>query len=302
MEEPLNPVHLAFQHQAADRLPKGELWLGTRLFAPLGLKDDLQGHISLRKRLDMDILCLPVSVESDYHDVQGYRYFTPDHLVQAGKDAPGLFHAAILDGPFQRMVDQLGLMKVLLDWRRNRKGLNEIYAAEASRVNALADACLETDVHAIVIADDIAASNGPYLNPTESGALFFPFFERMVSRIHGRKKYAMLHSCGNFTAYVPQLVQCGFNAFAACQCEHLNLAALKTSYGQEITFMTGIPGDLIQAESITAAMKTSLKGLVKMLAETGGFILATSTGLYNPGHINRLTQIYQMADRLGRRK
>lgn len=43
-------------------------------------------------------------------------------------------------------------------------------------------------------------------------------------------------------------------------------------------------------------MKASLKSLIKTLATNGALILSTSTGLYNLGHINRLQEIYRMAD------
>ncbi len=295
MTTPNNLAHKAFQHQPADRIPKGELWLGTALLEQSGLKDDLEGHIAFRKNMHMDTLFLPISLDLDDNEIQGYRYFKPDQ-IQPACDTTDFFTGVVVDGPFQRMVDQLGLMTVLMDWRRNKKKLEQVYDAEKAKVIELIGTCLKSDMSAVVIADDIAAEQGPYLNPLEANELFLPFYQETAQRLRKAGKYPLLHSCGNFSAFIPELVSCGFSGFAACQCESLDLKHLKQRFGSEITFMTGIRGDLLLAKTITDDMKKSFEAQVKTLAKNGGFILSTSTGVYHRAHIKQLQEIYLTAD------
>ena len=66
-------------------------------------------------QLDHDMVCLSVSDTKDYKPDLGYRYFDCAHIKRAAAvyDRP-LF--AVVDGPFQTMVNQMGLMRVLTDW------------------------------------------------------------------------------------------------------------------------------------------------------------------------------------------
>ncbi|MBW1829356.1 MAG: hypothetical protein JRI74_08035 [Deltaproteobacteria bacterium] len=289
------PVEKIFRHQISDRIPRTELWLGTAILKKAGLEDDLNGHLALRKRLGMDLLFLPVSMDTPFNATLGYRYFTLDEVKEASETSD-LFFGVVMDGPFQRMVEKKGLITVLTDWMRNRQGIEECYQKEAAGVIELIQNCLDLNVGAVVIADDIAADKAAYLNPVESKELFMPFYSEAVTQIHERNAYALLHSCGNFSAYIPELINSGLDGLAACQSDCMDLLSLKKNYGSELVFMAGIEADLFHSNSLTRHMKQSLENLLKKLSQGGGFILCSSCGMYDVDFLSKLQEIYRLAD------
>ena len=78
-------VKKAFEHQSVDRLPRGEVWLGTDLLRKANLEDNLKGHLALIERLGQDILCLPISNDLSINKGLGYRYFNFKELEEASR-------------------------------------------------------------------------------------------------------------------------------------------------------------------------------------------------------------------------
>ena len=103
-----------FSHQEQDRIPRGELWLGKKLFQNNKLEDDLSGHIQLRKKLGMDLLFLPVSGHNTPSQDMDYRWFSLAEVKMA-VETSDLFVGVIIDGPFQRMVTRHGLTAILTE-------------------------------------------------------------------------------------------------------------------------------------------------------------------------------------------
>jgi uroporphyrinogen decarboxylase len=296
--KPLNHiVKKAFEHQTAAKIPKGELWLGTELFTKTGLEDNLPGHIKLVKRLGQDLMCLPIAESPSVNKVLGYSYFSPNDLHEATQ-LTDLFLIAIVDGPFQRMTEKHGLMKVLSGWMRERDNFLKQYKQEQSRVEHLLDQALKAQVDAVVIAEDLAAEKGPLINPAEIRKFFAPFYTGVVSKIHSGGLYALLHSCGQLTTLLPQFVESGFDGLAAIQHRTNNLAAIKEAYGAHLTIMAGIDGDLLEmAQTAPAAMK-QFKKLLRALRPHGGFILSSCTGLYSGNFYKKIEELYGIANDL----
>ncbi len=297
MDNSVDTIKKAFEHHATGRLPRGELWLGTDLLKSLNLEDDLQGHIALVRRLRQDLLCLPVSEEISVNKALGYRYFSLKEL----KEVTGvcdLFWVTIVDGPFQRLSQKMGLIKILTGWRRERREIENAYQKERADVQILIEQCLDLPVDAVVIADDLAGERSPFLNPDDIQDLFSPFYARAVSRIHKGDSYALFHSCGNITRLVPQLVSCGFDGLAAIQHQGNDLISLRKKYGSSLVLMAGIEAETLGAGKGSSSGLEEYRRLLRSLGPEGGFIISSSTGLYSAGFLERLEELYQIADEL----
>jgi hypothetical protein len=233
MERSIDIVKKAFEHRPAGRIPRGELWLGTDLLNKAGLEDSVEGHRSLIRRLGHDTLCLPLAAAGAVNKTLGYRYFSLKELEQAAR-MNDLFVMAIIDGPFQRLVEKTGLMSVLAGWRRECDEVAAAYERERAGVDMLIKQCLEQSVDAIVIADDVAGERSLFVAPEEMHGLFSPFYAEAVSEIHSAHAYALLHSCGNITMFISYLVSYGFDGLAAIQHRANDLFSLKEQYGSRL--------------------------------------------------------------------
>ena len=290
-------VKKAFEHRFTGRLPKGELWLGTDLLKKANLQDNLKGHLALIKCLGQDILCLPLSTEISMNKALGYRYFSLKEFKEASRMCD-LFLIALIDGPFQRLVEKKGLMHVLTGWKREKHEFAKAYEKERAEVDMLIKRCLELSVDAVTIADDVAGERSPFLAPDDIQGLFSPFYAQAVSEIHGGYSYAMFHSCGNITRLIPQLVSYGFDGLAALQHRANDLISIKEKYGSTLTLMAGIEAEILEAGKMSLSGLKEYERIVRSLSPGGGFIISSCSGLYSGDFLERIQELYRIADEL----
>lgn len=300
MSRAIERVRAAFDHHDQQTLVRGELWVGKRPFQEFRIDDSLAGHLSLRNRLGMDLLFLPVSVPDFSFSSMDYQRFSVAEIEEAVKISD-LFVAVIADGPFQRLVEKRGLLPLLTELKDDEKAVAGRFEEEAADMAVLLKQCLELNVGAVVVADDLAFQHSTYISPGDSEKLLGPLYFDAVAGIHAGGAYALFHSCGNITALLPQLVACGFDGLAACQTQCLDLVSLKRVYGSQLTFLSGMDADILEAESLTASQKKEFVNRLISLAQGGGFILSSSCGLYSRKSLQRLQELYGIAEEhLGR--
>lgn len=289
-------IKQAFDHRISSRLPRGEVWVGTAVLDQAGLEDHAAGHAAFCRRMGMDILVLPLAEQPRYDETQGYRYFSLEE-IQPLSEIKDLFTAVTVDGPFQRLTQSKGLMEIFTLWARDRDQFVSAYTGEAAGVeNLIREACA-LGLDAVIVADDIASEKNTYFRPEELQKTFIPFYKKMATLVHrqGRAR-ALFHSCGNFGALIPDLLDCGFDGLAACQDSALDLVSLKQREGSRLTLMAGIDAELLQATFLDASLKDAFSNQIKRLSHNGGFILSSSCGLYSPDFLERLRELYALAD------
>ena len=293
---PSEKIRAALQHMETEVLPKGELWLGTELLEAAGFEDDLSGHARLACRLGHHALCLPVAHEPSRSRTLGYTYFPVDAVGEAVEETD-LFVMAVIDGPFQRLVERQGLVETLTRWVRQREAFLKAYERERARALDLLRRCLERQVHGIVLADDLAGETGPFLNPKDIERFSSGFYAEAVSEIHASHAAALLHSCGRIERILPHLLSSGFDGLAAVQHRTNDLPSIQSRSGLRPVVMGGIDGDLLEKETLSTADIDAWITSIRALSRNRGFILASSCGLYSGRFLKRVETLYDLADR-----
>ncbi len=289
-------ISATFSGLQMEPVPKGELWLGTGLLERAGFRDDLAGHINLVKQLDQDMISLPLARHSHVNKVLGYRYFSAKEIQEAS-ETTDLFVTAVIDGPFQRLVEKEGLIRVLTGWGIERENVLKAYEDERINVLGLLMDCLEHSAHGIVIADDLAGDRHTFLSPDDIERFFSPFYIDAVLRIHEKNGLALFHSCGSIRKLIPQLITWGFDGLAAVQDGTNDLGGLKAKHGSDLVLMAGIDGELLEKEELPPSELETLNRRCRSLARNGGFILSSSCGLYRGRFLERIRKIYSITTR-----
>ena len=108
MQNSISKFKAALTNQSQGSVPKGELWLGTELLNRAGFIDTLENHLRIVEQLGQDMICLPVTDDTSDKPAMGYRYFKYPKLREAIRTSDR-FVAAVVDGPFQELANQMGL-------------------------------------------------------------------------------------------------------------------------------------------------------------------------------------------------
>jgi uroporphyrinogen decarboxylase len=290
-------IRAAFEHRLPKRIPRGEFWIETRVFAERQMEDTIYGHIALYREMEMDFISIPVTLSED--SVFSYRMFNPSEIREAAES--GLFVLAVVDGPFQMLVNRMGLRRTLADIAGRIDEISETVSNEAQKVSSLVDTCIHYGANAVMIAEDIAYDRGTFFSPTTFRNLLYPAYRDLMNTIHNCGAFAVYHSCGDITGVIPDLVSLGVDGLS-CQAECMDLLSLKRDYGAKLTMFTGVSLELLDSISILSRHRQQFSKTVTKLGEGGGFILSSSSGLSSPHMISNLLQLYGIADKTWNRR
>ena len=271
-------------------VPRGELWIGSAFLARAGFHDTLDNHFRIATQLGQEMVCLPVLERPGQNAHMGYRYFEPGELTLGLKDR-ARFLVAIIDGPFQRMVNQRGLMQVLMSWTEERESMRGAYAYEQKIAIDLIDRCLEKGVDAIILADDLAGEKAPFMNPLVLDYLCTPFYSLAVSSIRAAGCFAFLHCCGNLKQLLPLIKSWNFDGLAAIQICNNDLNHLDMEIGGLL--IAGIEATLLETDVPSLDELENLNRITSRFGQQGRLILSSSCGLYRADFWGRLQRIYQ---------
>ncbi len=294
MNQPFERIKTAFSGSPLSFVPKGEVWLGTEFLAAAGLDDTLDNHFRMADILGQDMICLPVTDRiAITPSGLGYRYFEVSHL-KAAQTKRSLFVAAVVDGPFQSLVNRMGLMEVLKGWAKRKDELILSYDREKQRVLTLISQCLDEGIPAVVIADDLAMDQGLLISPADIDGLCSSFYREAADRVHGANASLLLHSCGNITRLMPLIAFWRMDGLAAVQHGVNNLFELKKNMGTGTVILGGIDAELLELNPSEEVL-SGFKRLLTRLVPGGGIILGSSCGLYDGRFLNRIKEIYAVA-------
>jgi uroporphyrinogen decarboxylase len=293
MRESIDFVRTAFEFGNPERLPRGELWINSEVLERAQIRDDLEGHLTLRQRLGMDLLSLPLSSGERYNLSQGYRYFNLDDVREAVRHSD-LFVMVVLDGPFQKLTSAKGLMTVLSEWKESKEALREQCRKEGEAVQQLVAPCLRAGIEAFVLADDLAYEQSTYFSPKDFEETLVPFYSMAVDSIHAGGARALFHSCGNIRGFIPQLRSSGFDGFAACQIRHLARVSFPEEHRSFI--LGGIEPEHLESRTFDKGHQQVFQRSMQDLARGGGLILGSSCGLYRHEFLDRIKLLYQLVE------
>jgi hypothetical protein len=283
----------AFAHRVSRRLPRGEFWIGTNIFAERKIEDDIKAHVVFCLEMGMDFVSIPVGHSES--DRLGYRIFNPLEIRNANESS--LFVVAVVSGPLQRIVDEKGLELVLADIAGNTVGIRKAIEHEAETVSSLVEAGTDNGANAVMIAEDVASDAGSFFAPKMFHAFFQPLYRGFVDDMHRRRALAIFHSCGNITNLMPDIVSSGFDGLS-CQMECLDILSLKRTYGDQITLFSGVSREFLDNDSLSIDQMQQFGQVLKAIAANGDFVLSSSSGLSSPNMVSNLRRLYCCADEI----
>jgi uroporphyrinogen decarboxylase len=124
-------------------------------------------------------------------------------------------------------------------------------AAAAARAAAEMD-----DVVAVGVCDDFGYRSGTLLSPRHLREYVLRWHREWVDGVHGRRKPAILHSCGNLQGVMDDIIDyCGYDVKHAFEDSHTPMPLAKKLWGDRIALCGGIDMDTLARRSETEVRK-----------------------------------------------
>lgn len=306
-------VRAAINRLHCDRIPKGELvvdkgfiedftrvfgenGIGTSNFSTGSITIGMEMEIEFYKRLGLDLVCIPaddfINSENSFS-----RYIS---LIQE----QGLFIFSLVDGAFQTVMKQMGFEDFCISVASHPDQLGKELRLYSEKMLPVIERVIHSGAHGVIIADDIAYSQGTYVSPDFIKKYLLPCWRDQVLTVKKLMVPVFFHSDGNINAVLNNIVEAGFEGL---QCldpsSGMDIKKVKQRYGQSLCLMGNIDPALLSCENKPGCcfpeLARAVEDLIPALGTGGGFIFGTSCGLYTGLSPEKVLFMYEQVNKSG---
>jgi uroporphyrinogen decarboxylase len=188
-------------------------------------------------------------------------------LVQLGYIFMGAWQLIGFENYCLRLADDPYLIQDVTDWL----GFSQL---------AVLEILLQHDcVGAVWMPDDLCYNGGPVVSPKVYRHYVYPWYVKIVDRCHEAGIPIGLHSDGDLSRLLPDLVACGFDAIHPFEPPMNDIVAIKAQWGERIAVAGGIDlkGALCMGQP--EDVKAEVREKTADLAPGGGWLLGSSNSI-----------------------
>ena len=129
-------------------------------------------------------------------------------------------------------------------------------------------------IDAIMFGDDWGQQQGMLMGPDIWRKFIKPHMARFFEAVKSFGKVVILHSCGDLSQIMGDLVDMGLDIYNTFQPEIYDMKEFKRNFGKHITIYGGISTQGILAKGTPEEVKEAVKQAMNILGSDGGYIVA----------------------------
>jgi uroporphyrinogen decarboxylase len=148
-----------------------------------------------------------------------------------------------------------------------------------------------------MIFGDFAHQQELMISPQVFRRVLRPILEEFVFRLKAINPEVLvfLHSDGNLSAVLPDLIECGFAAVHPIQPECMDMVAVKQEVGDRLTLFGGISVQSELPDSDPETIRRLVRERIDGLGRDGGFILAPTNTIIEDVPLDSILAMYEEA-------
>jgi uroporphyrinogen decarboxylase len=146
---------------------------------------------------------------------------------------------------------------------------------------AAAHAVTIDNVGMVFLGDDLGFASGTLVSHAVLREHVFPQYRRLAKIIHAADRLFLLHSCGNLTAIMDELIETGIDAKHSFEDKIMPVEEVSRRWGDRIAVLGGVDMDLL-GRGTEQAVRTRTREILKACAARGsGYCLGTGNSVAN---------------------
>ena len=151
------------------------------------------------------------------------------------------------------------------------------------------------EVDGILLGSDWGSQRGLLMSPAVWDEMIRPGEQREYDLVHAYGKDVWVHSCGNVEPLIPSLIQMGLDVLNPVQPEAMDLAHLKRTYGDRLTFWGGISTQDTLPFGTPEEVKREVRRVRALMSRGGGYILAPAQSIQDDVPLENLLALLEVA-------
>lgn len=137
----------------------------------------------------------------------------------------------------------------------------------------------EIKADALFVSDDMGAQASLMFSPQAFREFFKPMYRQIVEECHKNGMHFWLHSCGNITAILDDLIEIGVDVLHPIQKFAMEQAAIAKEYKGKICFWLGMDMQHMLPEGTAEEIRGETKALLENFHDAaGGVLLGAGNG------------------------
>jgi uroporphyrinogen decarboxylase len=220
----------------------------------------------------------------DTEDLDSFDWPTPEDVPHTMTvyteirrfNQAGLCSVAVCDNPFSIAYLMRPYEQFLIDCRERPDYVAELLTRISAVEFARAESAVAAGARAAILKGDFAFRQELLIGREQFRSLLRPVLEEFVFRLKAVKPDVMLflHSGGNLSAVLPDLVECGYAAVHPIDRDCADLEAVKAEHGSVLTLFGGVSTRRELAGGSPAGIRELVRRRIDSLGRGGGLILA----------------------------
>ncbi|NLM45580.1 MAG: hypothetical protein GX200_02095 [Firmicutes bacterium] len=275
-------------------IPKGELCIADAVIRQLipAEKPDFEVTVFFLQQMQLDIYTLlPCYPEGREGELPGRKEVAWPDLQRWTAGSP-YFVFAVLDGAFEWGMRLLGLEE-FFSLLRSPAALADL-TAQVEKFNIYQIELLAAEgINGIILADDIAHRQGLFARPELFRQYFIPSLARQVEAVRRFDLPVFYHSDGNWMAVLADIIGAGFNGLQCLEEEAgMQVDLLRRQAGSGVCLWGHLDMQDLEAAGDPHSL-AELQREIKAYAQSGPFILGTTSGLFAGMKLENLQKLYR---------
>ncbi len=182
---------------------------------------------------------------------------------------------------FERPWAIRGMSSLMMDYylepdnvHRLHEALCKVYCGYIERAAA------ELHPDGFWTSDDLGHQTQLMMPPKVFRKFLKPYYQRVGEVVHNHNLHWWLHSCGNNTEILGDLIEVGLNVFHPVQKGTMDMVAVVAEYGDRLTFLAGLDVQHALQELDPEGVRAEVRWLVDTFDRPdGGMCIAAGNGI-----------------------
>jgi methanogenic corrinoid protein MtbC1 len=214
---------------------------------------------------------------------------------------PGMKALAILG----RIYTQVWMMMGADTFYRSLKSNEALLAAMFEKVGRIQYETLlrlleYPSVGAIVNPDDIAHNAGWLIHPEYFRKYIFPWYKKMAAECCNKGVGFVLHSDGDCTDAMDDIIACGFQGFNPIQPNCMDIVEVKKRWGKSICLIGNINLDSTLTLGSPQDVRAEVYERIRAIGPGGGYMLASSNSITDYVPLENMKAMLEAAFEFGK--
>ena len=164
---------------------------------------------------------------------------------------------------FERPWMIRGMENLMVDYYIEPENIARLHRAMADQyVRYIEEAARRLEPDGFWTSDDLGHQAGPMMSPEIFHELIHPYYCTVGAAIRAAHMHFWLHSCGDNTLLLPDLIDAGVDVFHPVQKHTMDEATIAEQFGGRITFLAGIDVQHVLQEEDTDGVRREVRYLI----------------------------------------